>query len=109
MKRQRTVYIGISGSVLALDPRTGTEIWRTVLKKGHFISVVLVGNMLLATVAGEIYRLDPSDGTVLWKNPLKGLGHGFITVGGGDPLQVAVLKQQQDAAAAAAAATAAAT
>lgn len=104
-KKQQPVFIGIYGTVLALDSATGEEIWRVVLKKGQFISVVMLGEMLLASAGGELWALQKRDGMILWHNKLKGLGHGFITVAGADPLLTGVLKQQQDAAAAVAAAS----
>ena len=43
------IYLGIKGSVLALDRRTGSEVWRTPLKGADFVNVVLDGDALFAT------------------------------------------------------------
>ncbi len=100
------LFIGIKGSVLALDRATGQELWRTPLKGGDFVNVTLEGEQILATTRGEIYCLSKA-GTILWNNPLKGLGHGLVTVATEAGLTQAVVcaeKLQQDAQIAAAAA-----
>ena len=78
------MYLGIRGTVVALDRRTGAEIWRTPLKGGDFVNVALDGDALFATARGQIYCLDPVTGRVRWNNPLKGLGWGLITIAGTD-------------------------
>jgi hypothetical protein len=40
------VHIGIKGSVVALDRRSGNEIWRTRLKGAQFVNVALDGDLL---------------------------------------------------------------
>ncbi len=100
------LFIGIKGTVLALDRTTGQEIWRTPLKGGDFVNVTLAGEQVLATTRGEIYSLTKT-GTILWNNPLKGLGHGLITVAteaGSTQAVVCAEKLRQDAQIAAAAA-----
>jgi outer membrane protein assembly factor BamB len=100
------MYVGIGGTVLAIDPATGNEIWRAKLKGSDFVNVVQVGASLCAATKGELYGLDPATGSVLWNNNLKGLGTGFLTIAGSGqvPPASAQRKQQQAAAAAAAAA-----
>jgi outer membrane protein assembly factor BamB len=98
------VFIGIKGTVLALDRATGQEVWRTPLK-GDFVNVVLVDGDLYATASGELFCLDPATGHIRWQNGLKGLGRGLITIATAGNQQVLVRreKQQLDEAAAAAA------
>jgi outer membrane protein assembly factor BamB len=74
-----TVFIGIGGTVLALDRATGEEVWRTPLKGSDFVNVALDGGQLLASARGEVYCLDPATGEILWSNPLKGLGWGLVS------------------------------
>jgi outer membrane protein assembly factor BamB len=113
--RAGIVYIGIKGAVVALDRRTGMEVWRTPLKGGvgrssSFVSLQRDGDILFAGVGGEIYALDPKSGTLLWHNPLKGLGYGVLSILGDTdgttsnalPAAVEELRRQQAAAAAAA-------
>ena len=76
------IYLGVRGSVVAVDSATGQQVWSTSLKGSEFVNVVLNGNKLLATTRGEIFCLDPQGGGILWHNPLKGCGFGLITIAG---------------------------
>ncbi len=108
MSEQSNVFIGIKGTVVALDASTGQEIWRTDLPGAYFVNVASVGAGLYASTKGEMFSLDPATGSVLWHNKLKGLGVGFVTIAGGRqvPTAAALLKQRQSDAGAAAAAAA---
>jgi outer membrane protein assembly factor BamB len=99
------MYLGIRGTVVALDRRTGAELWRTPLKGCDFVNVALDGDSLFATARGEIYCLDPITGRIQWANPLKGLGWGLITIAGTDiaPMAQQRAREQQRANGAAAA------
>jgi outer membrane protein assembly factor BamB len=74
------INVGIRGTVLALDRRTGAETWRAVLKGKEFVSVVLDGEQILAATLGELFCLDAATGRILWNNELRGLGRDVITV-----------------------------
>ena len=83
--RAGIVYVGLKAAVIALDRRTGAEVWRTPLKGGvgrssSFVTLQRDGDILYAGVGGEIWGLDPKSGTVLWHNPLKGLGYGIVSI-----------------------------
>ncbi len=109
MAKSSQVYIGIKGTVLALDRATGQEIWSTKLTGGDFVNVAVEDGVLYATTKGEIFCLDPASGQVRWTNELKGYGRGLISIaspGGGQAVLIRA-KQAQDEAAAAAAAAAA--
>jgi outer membrane protein assembly factor BamB len=88
------IYIGIRGTVLALDRSRGVEIWRADLKGSDFVNVVLDGDRVLAATKGEVFCLDSTTGKILWNNELKGLGRGLMTVvtanSGAFPLLIAV-------------------
>ena len=114
--RAGIVYLGLKAAVIALDRRTGGEVWRTPLKGGVGRSTLFVtlhrdGDILYAGVAGEVWALDPKTGALLWHNPLKGLGYGVVSIlGDSDDARLsspspaaAEAKRQGDAAAAAAA------
>ena len=77
MKNSELVFIGIKGSVVALNSATGQQAWATPLKGADIVNVVLQHEALLATCAGEIFCLDPFTGKILWHNPLKGFGLGI--------------------------------
>jgi outer membrane protein assembly factor BamB len=80
MKTSDLIFIGIRGSVVAVDRGRGQEVWSTRLKGWNFVNVVLENGALLATSNGEIFCLDPLTGRVLWHNPLKGYGTGLATI-----------------------------
>jgi outer membrane protein assembly factor BamB len=109
---QVMIYVGIRKFVVALDERSGTEVWRAQLKGGDFVTVSWDGESLLAANNGEVYRLDPQSGAIIWRNQLEGLGRGLVTLASsrvgradvGTDITAAKKKRNNDAAAAAAAA-----
>lgn len=114
--RSGIVYVGLKGTVVALDRRTGAEVWRSPLKGGigrssSFVTLQRDGDILFAGVAGELYALDPKSGTILWHNPLKGFGFGIPSILGdsegavSNALPTVAAELQRQAAASAAAAT----
>jgi len=108
----KIIYLGVKGSVVAIDSSTGQTIWSTSLKGAEFVNVVLDGNNLFATTRGEIFCLDPQGGGIRWHNPLKGYGLGLITIAGeGIPQNTTLgaekIRRDQEQAAAAASSTAA--
>lgn len=74
------LYVGIQNSVVALDARDGTEIWRSKLGGMSLVNVFWDGERLYAAAKGEVFCLDPRDGRVLWNSSLKGLGTGLVTL-----------------------------
>ncbi|MGA2176167.1 MAG: PQQ-binding-like beta-propeller repeat protein [Verrucomicrobiota bacterium] len=112
MKKQSSdlVFIGINGSVVALNCASGAQAWATDLKGVGFVNVVLQNDALLASCDGEIFCLDPLTGNVRWHNPLKGFGTGLATIatasnpGGGNAPVLAEKRRREDEEAAAASA-----
>jgi outer membrane protein assembly factor BamB len=80
MKTSELVFIGIKGSVVALNRATGQQVWATHLKGWDFVNVVLQDGAILASAYGEIFCLEPLTGNVLWNNRLKGFGTGLATI-----------------------------
>ncbi|HKW11834.1 MAG TPA: PQQ-binding-like beta-propeller repeat protein [Gemmatimonadaceae bacterium] len=78
--RQVLVFAGIKSSVVAIDDRTGTEVWRVRLRSSDYVTVLWDGEALFAANAGEMWRLDPEHGNVLWHNELKGMGRGIVSL-----------------------------
>jgi outer membrane protein assembly factor BamB len=114
MNVSELVFIGIKGSVLALNRTTGEQVWATHLKGSDFVNVVLDNGQILATCQGEVFCLEPLTGEGVWQNPLKGFGTGLATIATEDSVRhtlTSVLaekrRRDQEAAAAAAASTAA--
>jgi len=77
---QVLLYVGIKNTVLALDDRTGEEVWRAELKSSDFVTVLWDGEALFVACRGEVWRLDPRTGGVIWHNELKGLGWGLASL-----------------------------
>ena len=80
MKTSELVFVGIKGSVVALNRATGQQVWATHLKGSDFVNVVVEDGAVLASCYGEIFCLDPLTGDALWHNPLKGFGTGLATI-----------------------------
>ena len=76
------IYLGIKGTVIALDRRTGVEQWRTPLKGMDFVNVTMDDDSIYAAARGEMFCLDPISGRILWTNQLPGMGWGMITMAG---------------------------
>ena len=78
--QQVLIFVGIKDSVLALDERTGAEVWRAELRESGYVSVFWDGESLFAANSGEVWRLDPRSGQLIWHNELKGLGRGLVSL-----------------------------
>lgn len=108
------VFVGIKSSVIALDRKTGAEVWRIGLPAKYrstssIVNVVRDEEGLFASCSGELFSLDPRTGELRWKEPLKGLGTGLVTIatdlGGATSAGVVAAAQRQSDAARAAAAS----
>ena len=89
------LFLGVNGTVLAVDRTSGQELWRSRLKGGDFVNVVLNGGDLFAATHGELYCLDIATGHVRWHTPLKKLGRGLVTIAGNQQTVVLQAKRQQ--------------
>jgi hypothetical protein len=99
------LVIGIGGNAVGIDTATGTELWRTKLKGGDFVTVYDAGQRVFAGAGGVLFCLETATGRILWNNQLKGLGRGLITfMASDDAAGAAAIAKQRAAAAAAAAA-----
>src|SRR6266850_7663792 len=111
MKTSDLVFIGIKGSVVALNRGTGEQVWATHLKGIDFVNVVVQDGTVMASCHGEIFCLDPLTGDARWHNPLKGFGMGLATIAPGESsgsawTSVLAAKRRRDEQAAAAGAAA---
>ena len=112
MKPSDLVFVGIRGSVVALDRATGQQVWATHLKGWNFVTLVLQDDRVLATCQGELFCLDAVNGNALWHNGLRGFGTGLATIATNSnqaTTNAAVLSERRRRDEAAAAAAAAAT
>jgi outer membrane protein assembly factor BamB len=71
------VYLGVKGSVVAVETATGAERWRTHLKGSGFVTVLVDDEVIVAHAGGHLFGLDPESGDERWHNDLPGLGYGL--------------------------------
>jgi hypothetical protein len=107
MKTSELMFVGIRGSVVAIERATGQQVWVARLKGGDFVNVVVDEGKIFATARGEIFCLEPITGQILWHNRLAGFGLGLATIAiegisQGNMTAVTARKRQQDQEAAAA-------
>lgn len=103
-KQPGLLYVGIDGSVVALDRTSGEIVWSVRLRKGSTLVPILRDDRnLYALSGGEVTCLDPASGEVRWHNPLKGYRTGLATFAQDLP-SIAPLAAAHEAQAAAAAA-----
>ena len=80
MPQSKVIYLGIKGTVIAMDAATGRRLWATHLAGSDFVNVVLDGDNLYAATHGEIFCLDPRTGEGRWHDGLKGFGYGLVSI-----------------------------
>ena len=80
MARDHLIFIGIRGSVLALNRDSGSIIWEARLPGSSFVNLAWDENRVYALSNGEVFCLDAGNGSILWKNPLKGFGYGLGSI-----------------------------
>jgi outer membrane protein assembly factor BamB len=98
MPLSQVVYVGIKGTVIALDRETGEERWRTDLYTKMFVHIVLDGDRIFASTKGEVFCLNAASGEILWRNELKGMGISVtsLAVAGANPASMLSLLAQKD-------------
>src|SRR4051794_31209726 len=82
MAQSKFIYLGVRGSVIAMNSANGQQLWATALTGSDFVNVVLDGHNLYGSTRGEIFCLDPQTGIIRWHNRLKGYGWGLVTITG---------------------------
>jgi outer membrane protein assembly factor BamB len=101
------IFVGLRGTVVALERETGATRWQTSLRGADFVNVALQNGDLFAACKGRLYRLDPATGDIHWCNELAGLGYGIVSIASAAQAPPAAEKKRRDAAAAAAVAASA--
>src|SRR4051794_37227333 len=71
------IYVGLKGTVIALERSSGVILWRVELPGSDFVNLADDGAHVFALAQGEAFCLDARDGRILWHNKLKGFGIGF--------------------------------
>ena len=95
------VFVGLRGTVVALDRANGSVLRSTELKGSDFVSIVVDQGDLFAGSKGRLYKLDPATGHIQWSNDLPGLGYGIVSIAGASNAAARAEKKRRDAAAAA--------
>jgi outer membrane protein assembly factor BamB len=98
------VFVGMNGSVCAVERDSGRVVWQwqSPKPKRGFVSIFLDEDRIMAGLSGYLYCLDAASGRVLWENPLKGFGYGnfsFASVRGSWDATSAVQQEEDDEAA----------
>jgi len=106
-RHQRSLIIGVGGHVVAIDPSTGEELWRTKLRRSSFVTLSEAADRIHAGAGGELFCLDRRSGSILWHNRLKGLGLGVVAFPGDSATVVAAAAEAAARAAATGGASAA--
>jgi len=78
--RANHVYVGLKGSVLALERESGRILWQRELAGSSFVNLIEDGDHIFALSQGEAYCLDAGTGALIWHNPLKGFGLGIGSI-----------------------------
>ena len=74
MPVDQLIFIGLNGYVLALHRDTGEVVWSNSRVHSGYVTLLLDGDRLIASVSGYSYCLDAQTGKIHWHNPLKGYG-----------------------------------
>jgi len=84
---QNYLFIGCNGSVSAIDPVTGSEVWRRTLSSGFFaatsaedVCILEHEGRVFAGCNGHLFCLDGGSGEVVWHNELEGYGYNDVTM-----------------------------
>jgi hypothetical protein len=85
MDVHEVLYVGIKAQVLAIERRTGKEVWRTALPRGSFslddfVQVFFDSGSIFAQTGGRLFCLDAETGRIQWQNNLDACGHGIATL-----------------------------
>ena len=95
------IYVGFNSRVVCLHRDTGEIVWDWKSPKGSgFVSTLLDGDRIIASINGYMYCLDAITGEQYWFNPLtgKGLGTPSLTSihgSSGSAAAAALIAQQQ--------------
>jgi len=89
---KNTLYLGIKGSVVALNKETGKQIWKTHLKGSQYVTITQDEEHVFAHTNGELFCIVKKTGKFLWNNGLSGLGYGYtsIAIDGGNEVNPTV-------------------
>lgn len=64
---------GKNALLVALEPDTGKEVWRSLDDRPGYASPVRIGKQLVYFTPQHIVGLEPASGKVIWKEPFEGI------------------------------------
>ncbi len=77
MMAEDFLFVGFNRRVAALHKQTGELVWRWKAPRGTgFVSLLVEGEYVYASVNGYTYCLDGRTGYEVWNNPMTGFGVG---------------------------------
>lgn len=63
-----SVYVNGAGTVVSIDPASGTEQWRESSPSSEYTDGIVANEESVIAVSDGVVSLDPSDGTVDWRS-----------------------------------------
>jgi outer membrane protein assembly factor BamB len=73
----------IHGSLVALDPKTGDIVWRTLLFEPVLAPISAAPGLVFAVSGHSVLALDADSGAVLWSFAMEATGYGGIAISRG--------------------------
>jgi hypothetical protein len=70
------IFVGFNSRIAAIDRDTGDTVWTWKGDVSGYITLLLDGDRLIASVNGYTWCLDPLTGQTIWYNKLSGMGTG---------------------------------
>lgn len=98
MAGEDSLYVGIRGHVVRVRKRDGKELWRTKLKAGSYVNVVVEPEGLFAYTNGVLYALDALSGSIRWQNDLPKLGYSHAIIASANQMPVSIAAMTTEAA-----------
>ena len=75
------VFTGFNSRIAALNRETGEIIWEWRAHSGSgYVSLLLDGDRLIASVSGYTYCLETRTGREIWFNKMTGFGYGVASI-----------------------------
>ncbi|HTI68956.1 MAG TPA: PQQ-binding-like beta-propeller repeat protein [Candidatus Limnocylindria bacterium] len=78
--KEAILYVGMAGSVVALEKSTGQTLWRRNLKSSGAVLILVEGNVIYASTCGHLFAINATTGEPLWQNEMRGCGFGMATL-----------------------------
>jgi len=95
----KKLYLGIKGSVVCLDQKTGDVIWSKHLKSSSAITNIYIeDDFIFAYSGGHLFCLTTKKGHIVWENKLKGMGYGSCIIASGSQSASVIAANQAQAA-----------